>query len=48
MKVCVIGNGFSINLVNLLEKHKYIDKGVIDLKNLFSKGDKIPNETFSD
>ena len=38
----IIGNGFSINVVNMLIEKKLIDKEAIDLKNLFSQGDVVP------
>ena len=48
MKVYVIGNGYSINLVNYLEKHNYIEPGVVDFRNLFAKGDCIPGKNGED
>lgn len=38
----IIGNGFSINVVNLLIEREWIDKNAIDLRNLFSQGDVVP------
>ncbi len=38
MKFFVIGNGFSIDLIKILEKEQLISENSIDLVNLFSKG----------
>lgn len=38
MKLFVLGNGFSIDLVKRMEKKNLISKNAIDLVNLFSKG----------
>ena len=43
MKVFIIGNGYSINLVKILEQYNYIEKDAINLKNLFSMADRIPD-----
>lgn len=35
----VLGNGFSIGFIHSLVQHNYLKDNLIDLKNLFSKGD---------
>ncbi len=44
MKVYVIGNGYSINLVRILEEKNHLETGAVDFRNLFAKGDCIPGE----
>lgn len=45
MNVFVIGNGYSINFIKILEKLEYLEKDAVDLINLFSAGDRIPDNT---
>ena len=39
MFVFVLGNGFSIDLIKLMEKEHLLQTGLIDLENLFAEGD---------